>query len=99
MNDLDYIKFLLIGDEFDVSRLLREKASHYGMDTIYSNDCDYIARAFNLYDALSGNYKTMSMYDSLVKFLTTYNSVLQEIIDEIEIELFEFIRSDFNEQN
>ena len=98
MNDLEYVKFLLIGDEFDISRLLREKARHYGMDTLYSDDCDYIARAFNLYDALSGNYKTMSMYDSLVKFLTTYNSVLQEIIGEIEIELFEFIRSNY-EQN
>lgn len=95
MNDLEYVKFLLIGDEFDISRLLREKARYYGMDTIYSNDCDYIARAFNLYDALSGNYKTMSMYDSLVKFLTLYASVLQEFIGEIDTELFETIRRDY----
>lgn len=98
MNDIEYIKFLLIGDEFDISRLLRSKAKYVGMDTVYSADCDYIARAFNLYDSLSGNYKTMSMYDSLVKFLTLYDSPITDVLTDIEIELFDIIRSDY-EQN
>lgn len=98
MNDLEYIKFLLIGDEFNISLLLRDKAKYCGMDTVYSDDCDYIARAFNLYDALSGNYKTISMYDSLNKFLELYDDVLKDVVNDIEIELFELIRSDY-EQN
>lgn len=98
MNDINYIKFLLIGDEFDISRLLRDKAKYVGMDTLYSADCDYIARGFNLYDTLSGNYKTMSMYDSLVKFLTLYDKPITDVLTDIEIELFEIIRSDY-EQN
>lgn len=95
MNDINYIKFLLIGDEFDISRLLRSKAKYVGMDTLYDNDCDYIARAFNLYDTLSGNCETIPMYDSLVKFLTLYDTPITDVLTDIEIELFDIIRSDY----
>lgn len=95
MNDLDYLKFLLIGDEFNISQLLRDKARYCGMDTLYSDDCDYIARGFNLYDELSGNYETMPMYDSLNKFLELYDEVLRDVINDIEVELFAIIRSDY----
>ena len=99
MNDINYIKFLLIGDEFDVSLMLRDKSKEVGMDTIYTVQCDYIARAFNSYDFLAENDKHMSMYDSLVEFLTKYDDLIKNYINNEEICLIDLVRSDFDEQN
>lgn len=73
-----YITFLLIGDKFKVSKLLREKCGEWGMDEMF-DVCVYIAKKFIQYD--DHNYETMSLYDSFDNFLYDHD---KEIVEYIE---------------
>ena len=74
----EYIAFLLIGDEFDVSKKLRNLSKQWGMDDLYTT-CIYIATKFQEYDK-DKNYKPQ--YESLVWFLREYEKQINEYIDD-----------------
>lgn len=73
----DYITFLLIGDNFAISKTLREMAGEFGMDEIY-NACQYIATKFEEYDKDKYNY--YSQYESLERFLKEYDKEIKYYI-------------------
>lgn len=93
---VNYLKFLLIGDNFDVSELLRHKASDWGMDVLY-DACTHIVVAGIYYDELNEYYNTMSEYDSFCKFLDAYDVPIRQYIGGEDIDLIEIVRRDFNE--
>lgn len=96
-HELEYIAFVLIGDNFDISHILREQCCYYGMDGMFEI-CHSIAQAFVCYDVYTGNYDTMSTYDSLSEFLNNCDDAIKSFIDDPEIDLIEIVRSDY-EQN
>ena len=77
----DYITFLLIGDNFAISKTLREMASEFGMDEIY-NACQYIATKFEEYDKDKYNY--YSQYESLERFLKEYDIEIRNYLENSE---------------
>lgn len=91
---LAYIKFILVGDNFDISKLLREKAEDWGMDILY-DFCDIIARAFVNYDTLGECWHTHSEYDSLTHFLTEYDAEIKRMINGECIDLVNLVRSKY----
>ena len=74
-----YITFLLIGDNFEISKLLREKCRDWGMNEMFE-DCLYIARRFVEYD--ERNLETMSMYDSFERFIAEYDAEIRAFIED-----------------
>lgn len=75
--DLSYIMFVLIGDNFEISQYLRQVANDWGMDVAY-DICKPLAQAFMCYDKLSGNLNNISQYDSLEKFLVEFKEKIVE---------------------
>lgn len=73
----NYIVFLLGTDNFEISKEIRHLAEEFGMDGIYE-DCVYIAQQFEKYD--KNNYNTTSQYESLEKFLATYDTEIKEFL-------------------
>lgn len=96
-NELEYIAFVLIGDNFDISHILRENCEYYGMDGIFEI-CYSIAQAFVWYDVYMGNCEIMSTYSSLTEFLNNCDDAIKSFINNPEIDLIEIIRSNY-EQN
>ena len=96
-HELEYIAFCLIGDNFDISHILRENCSYYGMDGMF-DICLSIAQAFVWYDVYVGNYDIMSTYDSLTEFLHNCDDAIKSFINNPEIDLIGIIRSSY-EQN
>ena len=96
-NELEYIAFVLIGDDFDISHILRENCGYYGMEGMFEI-CHTIAQAFVWYDMYMGNYEIMSTYSSLMEFLNNCDDAIKSFINNPEIDLIEIIRSDY-EQN
>ena len=94
---LAYLKFLLVGDNFDISELLRNKASDWGMDVLYDT-CDIIATAGVYYDEFNENYNKLSEYDSFCNFLKDYDVPIRQLIGGEDVDLVELLRSDY-EQN
>ena len=70
-----YATFLLIGDQFPISKTIRELSVFEGMDTMF-DDCMYIAKRFAEYDTQYSD--TYSLYESFEKFLAEYE---EEIMD------------------
>lgn len=91
---LAYIKFILVGDNFDISKLLREKAEDWGMDTLY-DFCDIIARAFVNYDTLGECWNYISEYECLTHFLVEYDKELRQMISGEYVDLINLVRSKY----
>ena len=70
-----YATFLLIGDQFPISKTIRELSVFEGMDTMF-DDCMYIAKRFAEYDTQYSD--TYSLYENFEKFLAEYE---EEIMD------------------
>ena len=96
-HELEYIAFVLIGDNFDISHILREQCCYYGMDGMFEI-CHSIAQAFVWYDVYMENYEIMSTYASLTEFLNNCDDAIKSFINNPEIDLIEIIRSNY-EQN
>ena len=93
-DQLAYIRFVLVGDTFDVSEMLRDRASDWGMDGLY-DECDRLAHAFAIYDHYSDNQNYMSEYDSLCEFLRHYDDLIKSFINRPEIDIVNLVRSDY----
>lgn len=95
-NQLNYIMFVLGADSFEISEMLRERATDWGMDGLYDN-CECIAHAFAIYDWCTDNQEYMSEYESLVGFLSHYDDLIKSFINNEHIDIVEIVRRDFNE--
>lgn len=97
IDQINYIMFVLVGDSFEISELLRERAKDWGMDVLYDR-CEIIAHAFAIYDYYSDNQSYMSEYDSLWEFLRHYDDDIKSFINYEQLDLVNLVRSDY-EQN
>lgn len=96
-DQLHYINFLLIGDSFQISQKLRNKASDWGMDVLYDS-CNNIAKAFCIYDQCEENWNYMSEYESLENFLREYEPILECYLNGEDIDLPKLVRSKYEQQ-
>ena len=72
----DYIVFLLGADNFETSKLIRQLAGTFGMDTLFDN-CVYIAKRFETYDK---ERSYTSKYINLQDFLDIYNDEIRNYL-------------------
>ena len=72
-----YATFLLIGDQFPISKTIRELSVFEGMGTMF-DDCMYIAKRFAEYDTQYSD--TYSLYASFEKFLAEYEAEIMDFL-------------------